>query len=193
MAVTTKTKKSTETVDVVEKMDNTSPILYSEDGGSEEKEEVMSREEVLEREPDILATLLDLGNAKNDPDELREIVIMRKGVEKLRFRVRPLSDVEHIQCYEAATKYAPSQKGKPRVALKTDNPLLRAKMIYAATVDEDRNRIWNNKEAQRHFNVLRGEELIECVLKAGEKTEILAIIDEISGHCEGAVKLAKNS
>ena len=68
----------------------------------------------------------------------------------------------------------------------------RSQLIYEATVDEDREKIWDNKEAWKKLSVLNGIDLVEVVLKAGEKEAILDKLDEISGYQPSVEEVAKN-
>ena len=68
----------------------------------------------------------------------------------------------------------------------------RAQLIYEATVEEDRDKIWDNRDAWKNLNVLNGTDLVEVVLKSGEKDEILAKLDEISGYQPTMEDVAKN-
>ena len=61
-----------------------------------------------------------------------------------------------------------------------------------ATVEEDRDKIWDNRDAWKNLNVLNGTDLVEVVLKSGEKDEILAKLDEISGYQPTMEDVAKN-
>lgn len=158
----------------------------------EEENVGFSSEEILRNEGDILAGLLELGNTRNNPEEYHKIQIRRNGEIKLEFRIRPLSEQEMISCSEQATKYAPPKAGKPRVAMKTDTPKMRSLFIYTATVDEDRKKIWDNPQAKQAMNLLESVEMIDLVLKGGEKEQILNKIDEISGYHDSVEELAKN-
>lgn len=172
---------------------NTMVEKFDEDVGGMEVSEKLTKEEILQSESDILAGLLELGNTRNNPEEYHKIQIRREGKVKLEFRIRPLSEKEMIGCNEQATKYAPPKGGKPRTALKTDVPKMRSLFIYTATVDEDRKKIWDNEQAKLKFNILESADMIDMVLKGGEKDQILAKIDEISGYHDDIEVMAKNS
>ena len=68
----------------------------------------------------------------------------------------------------------------------------RSWLIYTATVDEDRAKLWDNKQAQQAFNVLQGVDLIDSVLLSGEKDRIIDRINEISGYGDETDDTAKN-
>lgn len=154
----------------------------------------MSTEEILMNEKQLLAGLLELGSRKDEEASYKTVSIRRGGVKKIEFRIRPLSESEIIQCRENATKYAPRKANQPRVAIDTNEALVRAWIIYSATVDNDRAKLWDNNEAKKALGVYRGEEMIDAVLLAGEKLEVLEQIMSISGYDDEATMLetAKN-
>ena len=155
--------------------------------------EPMTQDEILMKEGDILAGLLNLDREKDDTGSFRKVQIKRKGVLMLEFRVRPISEEESQQCFRNATKYAKSKPGQPRIPIETDSAKNRSYIIYTATVDEDRQKVWDNPKALQAMNLLQGVDMIDRVLLAGEKAAIIAIIDEISGYTDETEELAKNS
>jgi hypothetical protein len=82
------------------------------------------------------------------------------------------------------TVYTPTKPGQPRKPIETDSALSRSYVIYAATVDEDRDKVWDNKKALDKLGLLQGVDMIDRVLLAGEKARVLDKIDEISGFNE---------
>ncbi len=152
----------------------------------------MSREETLMNEGDILAGMLALGNRKDEAEKYRKIQIKDKGVLKLEFRVRPLTEDEIQTCVRRANKYAPTKPGQPKRVLDTDNSKGRSYIIYTATVDEDRAKIWDNKAAQDALGIFQGVDMVDKILLAGEKSRVLDVIDEISEYDSVAEEQAKN-
>ncbi|MFS8639306.1 MAG: hypothetical protein LOD90_00540 [Symbiobacteriaceae bacterium] len=142
------------------------------------EQQEQERAELLAHEDDLLRGLLA---AAEDEEETVEIEIARKGEVVLRFRIRPLRDHEYEECREKATTYHKNQFGV-RVPKDTDPTKFRALLIYKATVDEDRERLWKNKAAWERLGVLSGPDLIARVLRAGEMAAIVEKIDEISGY-----------
>jgi len=55
-------------------------------------------------------------------------------------------------------------------------------MIVQATHPEDRAMIWDNKELWEKANVLAGWQLVDKVLKRGEKDEVIELIERLSGY-----------
>ena len=57
-------------------------------------------------------------------------------------------------------------------------------MIYTATIDEDKNKIWDNPDFKSAKGIVQGVESIDLLLKAGEKERVLEKISGISGFSE---------
>lgn len=167
---------------------NTMPELYDE----EIFEENISKEEILMNESDLLAGLLELGKSKDVAENYHKIQIKRNGVIKLEFRIRPITEDESQFCMRKAHKYSKAKYGQPKKVLETDMSKFRSFMIYTATVDEDRAKIWDNKSAKDAFDIFEGWEMVDKVLLAGEKDRILDKIDEISGYGEDLEETAGN-
>ncbi len=79
----------------------------------------------------------------------------------------------------------------------TNSTRYRSQLIYMATVDEDREKLWDNKQIwealrKRGFQIMNGLDVIEYSLKAGEKDRVLEVIDEISGYDSNLEEVAKN-
>lgn len=168
---------------------NTMPEAYDENPAGVEK---LSQEEVLMNEKDILKGLIEAGREKDSEANYERIQIKRAGVLKFEFRIRPLSEEESVQCREHATRYAPRKRGQPKQEIETNAAKFRSWLIYAATVDEDRAKTWDNKKAQEALGVLQGVDMIDAVLLSGEKDRIIDRINEISGYGDDLEDTAKN-
>lgn len=136
-------------------------------------------------EGDLLRGLIDAGKEKDSADYYKKIQIRRNCVLKFEFRIRPISEEESLACRERATKFAPRKRGQPKREIETNISQFRSWLIYTATVDEDRKKLWDNKKAMEAFNVLQGVDLIDAVLLSGEKDRIIDEINEISGYGDG--------
>ena len=158
----------------------------------DEQEKPLTKEDLLMSESDILAGLLELGSEKNDESSYHKIQIRRDGVLKLEFRIRPLDENENQSCYRRATKYAKTKAGQPKVAIETNQAYYRSCLIYTATVDEDRAKTWDNRQAKDRLNVLDSVEMVDKVLKQGEKDRVIDILNDICGYEEDAEKLAQD-
>lgn len=130
-------------------------------------------------EGDILGGLLAAASFR---DEAKTVEIVRNGIVLFKFRIRPLSEGEYNRCKEKYTTYKRNKQFGVRIPDKTDTISYRSALIYEATVEEDREKLWDNREAWRKLDVLSGVELIGRVLMAGEKDAVLDLIDKISGY-----------
>ena len=145
-------------------------------------------------EGDILKGLLAAADFRDDEDNVVPIEIARNGVVLFTFRIRPLSEEEYNLCKEKNTKYVRNKQLGIKFPEDTNAIRYRSQLIYEATVEEDRAKIWDNKEAWRapKINVTNGTDLIDKVLLAGEKDAVLNKIDEISGYSSTLEEVAKN-
>jgi len=152
-----------------------------------------TQEEILMNETELLQGLLDSAKARDDKSFHHRVDIKRKGVLKFSFRIRPLSEDEYTSCLKNATKFSkPKKFGEVKVPIETNRALHRSYLIYNATVDEDREKIWDNKKAQNALNILTGVDMIDTILLAGEKDSIVDLLDDISGFNSDMEEEAKN-
>jgi hypothetical protein len=143
-------------------------------------------------ENDILKGLLAAAAFKTEEDNIHPVEIARNGVVLFAFRIRPLSEEEYHQCKDKNTKYTRNKNLGIKFPEETNTVRYRSALIYQATIDEDRERVWNNKSAWKELNVLNGIDLIDKVLLAGEKDAALELIDKISGYSTMMEETAKN-
>ena len=143
-------------------------------------------------EDDILNALVMAGSFKTDEDETATIEVIRKGKVAFSFRIRPLGEDEYLKCRKENTTYKRNKSVGTRVAESVDTGRYRSQLIYMATVEAEREKLWDNRKAWDRFAVLNGIDLIEAVLRAGEKDQILDKLDEISGYSMTAAETAKN-
>lgn len=169
---------------------NTMPEQY--DAAEAGVEAPATQEEILMDENAMLRGLIEAGKEKDDESTYRKIQIKRGGVLKFVFRIRPVSEEESIKCHDHATKFAPRKRGQPKREIETNQSLFRSWLIYTATVDEDRKKLWDNRKAQEALNVLSGVDMIDAVLLSGEKDRIIDVINEISGYDDDMEETAKN-
>lgn len=128
--------------------------------------------------------LLTAASFRDDPDCWERITIARRGRELLAFRIRPLDEQEVADMRRECTRFAANPAGRqyPRIEGEVDLVRLRSLKIYRATVAEDRARLWDDAEAMRKLGVMRGEDMVDCVLMAGEKDAVIERIDALSGY-----------
>lgn len=163
-------------------------------------EQVLTEEEQKEQdkavmrmnEDDILRSLLDAASYKTSEDEFVNIEIARNGKLLFTFRIRPMSEEEFMQCRRDNTVYKKNKQSGVRMADHVDGSRYRSQLIYEATVEEDRDKLWDNRRAWGQMSVLNGIDMIDVVLKAGEKDAIISTLENISGYNLDAEETAKN-
>jgi len=143
-------------------------------------------------ENDILKGLLAAANFKTEEDNIHPVDIARNGVVLFRFSIRPLSEEEYQTCKEKNTRYVRNKQLGIKFPEETDSVRYRSALIYQATIDEDKARIWDNREAWRALNVLNGIDMVDKTLLAGEKDAVLEIIDKISGYQATTEEVARD-
>lgn len=145
-------------------------------------EKAAQTQEYREAEPDLLKSLLLFADSTTD-GEITPIVVKRKDGTELRFSVRPLLESEYVDCKKRATTYVRAKAfGNAKIATDSDSVKYRNFIIYEATIDEDRRKIWDNKALWKKFEVGTGAYVVDKLLRGGEKEMIVAKIDEISGY-----------
>ena len=95
----------------------------------------------------------------------------------------------------AAASEKDSESAYERIQIRRSGVLkfeFRIRPIYTATVDEDRAKTWDNKQAQEALNILQGVDMVDAVLLSGEKDRIIDRINEISGYDDDQDETAKN-
>lgn len=155
-------------------------------------EEKKNQEELLAVEGNVLRGLL--GAYADIQDDIVTIDIARKGGVLFSFDIRGLSEKQYNDLQDMATKFKNAKNlGGVKVAEETNVTKFRSLLIYHATTEEDRKRVWNDKSVWKELNALNGIDVIDKVLKAGEKSAIIDKIDEISGYGTESSDLVKNS
>lgn len=155
-------------------------------------EEKLNNEELLAVEEDVLRGLLSA--YEDQKEDTVTIEIARKGKVYFKFDIHGLTEKQYNDLQDEATKFKKARNlGGVKVAEETNITRFRSLLIYHATVPEDRKKLWDNKEAWKALNVLNGPDLIDKVLKAGEKKAIIDKIDEISGYSDDTDEIVKNS
>lgn len=154
--------------------------------------EEAKKEDIRKNENDILASLIAAASYKYDSEDAVKIQIKRRGDVILEFRIRPLSDEEYQSCKKNNTRYKKNKQYGTRVADSVDVAAYRSDVIYTATVEEDREKLWDNKAAWNKLGVVTGRDLIDFVLMAGEKDAVLDKIEEISGFQPTIEETVKN-
>ena len=156
--------------------------------GAHEDEAPLTQEEaqtlIVFNEADILKEL----TSKSFADHRTEIIEVLLGRTKFSFRIRALSEKEWDRCRERNTKYIKNRRlGNMRLPDTTDTAMYHSDLIYTATVDEDKAKIWDNKNLWRPVNAITGVDMVEKLIPyAGKKQDIVGRIERLSGFDEDA-------
>ena len=101
-----------------------------------------------------------------------------------RFRIRPLSEREWDKCRERNTKYQKNRRrGGMRRPESTATTGYHSSLIYTATVDEDKAKLWDNKTLWKAVNAVTGTDMVDHLIPyAGKKQAIVDQIEQLSGY-----------
>lgn len=132
-------------------------------------------------EYDLVTSLLEAADFRNEDE--KEVELRRNGKLLFTIHLRALSDSESRMCRKNATTYMknPAGKGYPPIEKEHNSSLYNSWLIYTATRDDDKEKIWGNKAVMDKYGLLRPVESIDVLLKIGEKMKLLDIVTEISG------------
>lgn len=131
-------------------------------------------------------------------EETQHIEIVRNGNLYFAFDIRGLSEEEYNRCKTKHTKYVRNKQLGIKLPEDTNTVKYRCALIYQATVDADRTKLWDNKGVWEALNnkgcqIMNGLDVIESVLRSGEKDKVIECIDKLSGYEDGNLEeVAKN-
>lgn len=146
----------------------------------------MTEEEYKTFEGSIVDALLESAKYKDDSKDERLIKIVRNQILMFSFKVHPLNESDFQKARRQNTKH----RGKRDEEL--DIVRYRSNIIYIATCEEDRKRLWNNKDIWTPLNVASGVDAINEILKPGEKAKIIEVVEAISGYNDDLDETIKN-
>ncbi|MBR3381685.1 MAG: hypothetical protein IKO05_02235 [Selenomonadaceae bacterium] len=136
----------------------------------------MKKELDLEKvESDITAALLEAASY-HMTDETQPVVIKRKGKIIFEFTVRGLDEDEWAKCRRQNLV----NRGLRTEEIKQSR--FNSQVIYEATIDEDKERLWKNKDAWAKLNVASGIDMVNAILWPGEKNALVEIIGRLSKY-----------
>ncbi len=162
---------------------------------NEEKKEML-----LDNEDAILREVAGVLEAMETIIEYKVFEVIRDGKKLFSFRVRGLDDGEFEKCRDQATKVAKDRRlGSLAVPREFNSAKFNSLVIYTATHSDDKKAIWDNKDlwAKAKADVVTGWQLVDEVLKRGEKEKCIELIEGLSGYtdedAEAAEETLKNS
>ena len=142
---------------------------------------------------DVLKMLLSAADYKEDVSLQEPIVIKRNGVQVLpTFNIRPISQDDVNIAHKKATKMMNNPGGRrlPKIEVETNESISNDWIIYLATTEEDKEKLWNNpvytKALQAKFpNTVfaqgsSGPQMIGMLLTFGEKVTLVNKILDMS-------------
>ena len=160
---------------------------------SEEKKDYL-----IQNEEVILQDVVGVLEAMETIIEYKVFEVIRDGKKLFSFRVRGLDDSEFEKCRDQATKVAKDRRlGSLALPREFNSAKFNSLVIYTATHPDDKKAIWDNKDLWAKADVVTGWQLVDKVLKRGEKEKCIELIEELSGYsdedAESAVETLKNS
>jgi len=145
----------------------------------------VKRDELLEAEDTILQDISGVLEAMETITKYETFEVIRDGKKLFSFRVRGLDDEELEKCRDQATKIVKDRRlGNLAVPRDFNAAKFNSLMIYTATHPEDKKALWDNKTLWDKAGVLAGWQLVDKVLKRGEKESVIELIEKLSGYGE---------
>ena len=138
------------------------------------------KEELAFNERELLKALTD-DSQHEDTVETIEVLF---GKTKFAFRIRPLSEREWDKCRERNTRYQKNRRlGGMRLPESTDTTGYHSDLIYTATLDEDKKKLWDNKRLWSAVDAVTGTDMVDKLIPfAGKKQAIIERIELLSGY-----------
>lgn len=151
--------------------------------------------DLLLAEESVLQDIGGVFRAMDAMEEYETFRVVRGGKELFSFRVRGLDDEEMDKRRTESTKYVRNKKLGGMVMPSDFNAAkYNSLLIVQATHPEDKPFLWDNKELQKKAGVVAGWQVVDKVLKAGEKERVIELIEKLSGYDEeGLSESLKNS
>lgn len=144
------------------------------------------RDELLAAENTILQDIGGVLEAMETITKYEVYDVVRDGKKLFSFRVRGLDDEELEKCRDQATKVVKDRRFGSLVVPRDFNAAkFNSLMIYTATHPDDKKLLWDNKDLWQKANIVAGWQLVDKVLRRGEKEEVIALIEQLSGFDDG--------
>ena len=175
-------------------MTDASEAAVPEVDGTEYTEEE-AKSVIKANEENFIQGLIDA--AGFNTDETQRIEIARSGKLLFAFNIHPLTATDYNRCKEKHTKYVRSKQLGMKLPETTDSVKYRSEIIYQATTEDDRKKLWGNKAIwdallAKGLQIMGPLDVIDYCLKAGEKDRVIEAIDKLSGFESDLEEVAKN-
>jgi len=154
--------------------------------------------ELMEAERSILLDITGALEAMETVTETKVYEVIRHGKKLFSFRLQGLDDEQVEQCRDQSTKMVKDRRlGNLAVPRDFNSSKFNSLMIYTATADDDKKALWDNKALWQKAGVMTGWQLVDKILKRGEKDDAITVIEELSGYrdddSKGTEETLKNS
>ena len=160
-----------------------------------EVKEKAGKKELLAVEETALQDISGVLQAMDTMEEYEPFSVIRGGKELFSFRVCGLDDEEMEKCRTEATKLVKNKKlGGMTVPSDFNAAKHNSLLIITATHPDDKKFLWDNKDLQKRAEAVTAWQVVDKVLKPGEKEQVIELIEKLSGYDEdGTAEVAKNS
>lgn len=153
---------------------------------------------LVQNEDTMLRDVAGVLEAMETITEYNDFEVIRDGKKLFSFRVRGLDDNEFERCRDQATKVVKDRRvGNIAVPREFNLAKFNSLVIYTATHPDDKKVIWDNKDLWAKADVVTGWQLVDKVLKRGEKEKCIELIESLSGYtdedAEATEETLKNS
>ena len=130
--------------------------------------------------------LLRLLTTDEITETLTEPITVKVGKTSFDFRIRPLTEKEWDKCRERNTKYQKNRRlGGMKLPESTNTTGYHSDLIYTATVEADKAKLWDNKRLWQAVNAVTGTDMVDKLIPfAGKKQAIVERIELLSGYDE---------
>ena len=157
-----------------------------------------NKDYLIQDEDVILQDVAGVLEAMETIIEYKVFEVIRDGKKLFSLRVRGLDDSEFEKCRDQATKVAKDRRlGSLALPREFNSAKFNSLVIYMATHPDDKKIIWDNKDLWVKADVVTGWQLVDKVLKRGEKEKCIELIEELSGYsdedAESTEETLKNS
>lgn len=133
----------------------------------------------LERiDKNIADVLLGAAGYLQGKDKKQPINIKRGGKTLFTFTMEPLDE----RTIEKARKQNTKNKGRRNEEF--DGNRYVAQLIYEATIEEDKQRLWRNREVWDKLNITNGADAVQAILTPAERSRLEEIILDMLGFNE---------
>ena len=126
----------------------------------------------------IADVLLGAAGYLQGEDKKQPIQIKRNGKALFTFTIEPLDEKTMEKCRRQNTK------NRGRRNEEFDGNRYVAQLIYEATVEEDKKRLWKNREVWDKLNIASGADAVQAILTPAERAELENIMLDMLGFNE---------